>query len=257
MREDIGRRAAGISAAGLLVLLCVGCGTGAPNLPPEQWVSKPKARWPQIVLTNYAEFHGHTPLDGASSFLIRTDDDRLLAATAAHLIGEAGGVEPEIPVSLLSSRIRSWKMFPRTMPDDYVEITSLGAQGLHDVSLDWLILSIKPSTRLPAYPLKLRKQPVRVGETVYLIGCPYVQADCKQSVYAGTVTRRELGDLFRYDLNPPVDLHGFSGAPIIDRRGYLVGVMTIWFDASTSGDRFLEGGGQDLASIYHLLQSPP
>ena len=55
---------------------------------------------------------------------------------------------------------------------------------------------------------------------------------------------------------PPVDIRGFSGAPIIDEKGYVVGVMTVWFDPKVSGDNFLEAGGEDIASIYDLVQRP-
>ena len=229
----------------------------AAEREPENWISSPRAEWPQIVLTHQAEFQGHTPLAGASGFLIETPGDRVFAATAAHLIGSAGGVEPEIPLGKLNSRIRSWRMFPRTMNEAFVEITSLGVEGLEGPNLDWLILSLKESQQLPAYPLKLRREPVKVGESVYLIGCPYVEADCSQNVYRGTVTERAHGDRFRYTLDPPVDIRGFSGAPIIDTDGYLVGVMTVWFDPKTSGGVFLEAGGEDVASIYSLLHAAP
>ncbi|MEX2138650.1 MAG: serine protease [Pirellulales bacterium] len=222
---------------------------------PESWIPKPKTEWPQIVLTNQAEFHGHSALQGASGFLIRTDDDRVLAATAAHLLGSAGGVEPPIPIDQLTQKIQSWRMFPRTMPAAFVEVNSVGVQGLGRENLDWLILSIKAAEQLPSHPLRLREEPVRIGETVYLIGCPYSQEDCTQNVYRGVVMERAFGDLFRYDLDPPVDIRGFSGAPIIDEKGYVVGVMMVWFDPKMAGDNFLEAGGQDIASVYDLLHS--
>jgi hypothetical protein len=252
----------------LMAVCCIGCGAhshgGVPtagqpvaavdNRVAEPWISKPTSEWPQIVLTNHAEFHGHSSLQGASSFLIKTDDDRVLAATARHLIGAAGGVEPEIPVNQLTAKIQSWKMYPRTVPDDFAEITGLGTHGLDDENLDWLILSIENADPLPAYPLKLRKAPVRVGEPVYLIGCPYCEGDCKQNVYRGTVTERAFGDRFRYDLEPAVDVRGFSGAPIIDEKGYAVCVMTVWFEPKMSGEKSLEAGGEDVASIYEMMQ---
>lgn len=109
--------------------------------------------------------------------------------------------------------------------------------------------------QLPVHPLRLRKEPVRVGEPVFLIGCPYIELNCRQNVYTGVVTERAFGDRFRYDLDPPVDLRGFSGAPVIDIKGYVVGVMTVWFDPKTSGEKYLEAGGEDIASIHDLLQT--
>jgi hypothetical protein len=259
-----------ITGSILIAVCCFGCGSDShdststvepvpeepkvDNRVAEPWVSKPKTEWPQIVLTNHARFTGHSPLRGASSFLIRTNDDRVLAATARHLIGSAGGVEPKIPVNQLTGKIQSWRMFPRTMPDDFVEITSLGVQGLDDEILDWLILSIRNADPLPAQPLRIRKEPVCVGGTVFLIGCPYIERSCQQNVYVGTVTERAFGDRFRYDIEPSVDIRGFSGAPILDEKGYAVGVMTVWFDPKMSGDNFLEAGGEDIASICELVQ---
>jgi hypothetical protein len=206
------------------------------------------------VLTNNAEFNGHTPLSGASAFLVKTRDRRTLAATARHLIGENGGVQPEISIAALNDAIRSWRMHPRTLPDDSVMAEKVGCGGLDDENLDWLILTIKNTDKvLPATPLMLRAQPAQIGEKVYLVGCPYVEKACKQNVYPGKVTSR-AGDRFRYDIDPPVDIRGFSGAPIIDRNGHVVGVMTVWFEPKMQGEKFLEAGGEDAASIYPLVE---
>jgi S1-C subfamily serine protease len=78
----------------------------------------------------------------------------------------------------------------------------------------------------------LRRDPVKV----FLIGVTYSENDRAQNVDLGQVTKRELGDRFRYDIDLPVDLQGFSGAPIIDVRGQVVGVMTVWVDRKNAGE---------------------
>jgi len=211
--------------------------------------------WPQIVLTNVAEFRGHTPLHGASCFLLEASSGTTWAATALHLIGENGGVEPEINVRQLDQKISTWRMFPRTVPESYVEIDKVAVGGLGQGGDDWLLLTIKASNRaLPATPLKLRSRPVQVGEMVFLIGCPYEEEDCKQNVYAGTVVERGNAAFFRYNLETPVDIRGFSGAPIVDKDGHLVGVMTIWFQPRMKGNQYLEAGGQDASYIFNYTQ---
>jgi S1-C subfamily serine protease len=224
-----------------------------PAPPPEPWASKPPREWPQLVLTNHAEFKGHTGLEGASAFLIRSGDGRTLAATARHLIGENGGVEPEIPVAALDGVIHSWRMYPRTLPDQFVMADKLVA-GLADEDLDWLILAIKKTSKpLPATPLRLRPSPVQVGDKVYVVGCPYEEEDCKQNVYVGKVTARS-GNLFRYDLSPPENIRGFSGAPVLDQNGHVAGVMTVWFKPRMQGENYLEAGGEDAAAVYDLVE---
>lgn len=94
--------------------------------------------------------------------------------------------------------------------------------------------------------------PAQVGETVCVLGGPYSEPDCRQSVYRGTVTVRE-DEMFRYDLSAPVDLRGFSGAPVVDEKGDVVGVVTVWFDARRDGDLYLEGGAEDAAFAISCL----
>ncbi|XXT22384.1 hypothetical protein WME94_12570 [Sorangium sp. So ce429] len=83
----------------------------AHPLPPaaqaEPWASRPPREWPQLALTNSVEFHVRTALQGASAFLIKAQDGRTLAATAKHLLGPNGGVEPEVSVASFDGAIRS------------------------------------------------------------------------------------------------------------------------------------------------------
>jgi S1-C subfamily serine protease len=235
----------------IVALEIVGC---RRSVTPELWATKPHSEWPQLVLTNDAQFNDHTALQGASAFLVRADDGRVLAATASHLIGAAGGVEPQIAIAELDQAIRRWTMFPRTMRDREVEVGGIAADDLDAPDLDWLVLTIKnaPSS-LPATPLKIRSEPAQIEEEVLLVGCPYSERRCVQNVYAGKITARQ-DDRFRYDIAPPVDIHGFSGAPIVDRNGYLVGVMTVWFDARKDGEKYLEAGGEDAAPMVRRIR---
>ena len=144
---------------------------------------------------------------------------------------------------------------PRTKPDFSVQIVNLAvAGGLNTGDLDWLVFNIKPAASLPAQPLKIRKSPAVVGEKICLIGSPYAEPNAAQNAYFGKVIRREFGNYFSFSLSPAVDLHGFSGAPIIDEDGALVGMMTTWFEPKMSGEKFLEGAGQDAAAIVPLVE---
>ena len=220
----------------------------------ETWVELPPAKWPQFVLTNRAAFTGHTGLRGASGFLVRAADGRVLAATAKHLIGENGGVEPEVPLRELDGALKSWVMFPRTDAKSIIEIDRLQLDVKNEESHDWLLMTVKSSEKLPAQPLLIRETPVEVGESVFLIGVPYSERQSAQNVYRGVVTKRGFKDRFRYTLSPPVDLRGFSGAPIVDADGRAVGVMTVWFNGETVDGKDLDGGGEDIATALRLLQ---
>lgn len=255
--------------AGALVVACLAsCGSEEEGEVPVQeglperveapaWITKPHDRWPQMVLTNRAEFAGHSSLGGASGFLARNSRGDVFYATAKHLLGVNGSVQPEIAEQRLDGVLKSWIVFPRTKESEGVELAGLAGSAANDQGSDWLLLRLKDSksSTRPAEPLRLRKDPVKVGEKVFLIGVPYAENDRAQNVYLGKVTTRELGDRFRYDLDPPVDLRGFSGAPIIDVRGQVVGVMTVWFDPKMRGNLYLEAGAEDAASVYQRLET--
>lgn len=230
----------------------------------DPWISRPTGEWPQLLLTNAAEFNGHTSLEGASGFLVKNSAGKIFAATALHLLGDAGGVEPEVTLGQLDDKLVRWQMFPRTSPETFVEIAGLGSAKMkaqepnwfgNYATKDWLLLAIASSDDLPAEPLAVRKEPVTVGEEVYFVGCPYSEEHCSQNVYRGKVTSRR-GSNFRCDIDPPVELWGFSGAPVLDRDGLVVGVTTLNFQPKMDGDLFLESGGQDVALVYELIEQP-
>lgn len=221
--------------------------------PAEPWASKPKTEWPQMVLTNQATFKDHTPLRGASAFLFEAPSGAVLAATAHHLIGVNGGVEPEIALPELNAALELWVMHPRTRPKETVSVAGLASPSNAPQWFDWLLLRLIPQEDpLPCTPLRVRSSPVKSKDRVHLIGVSYDEPDVAQKVYSGTVTRRE-GDRFVYDLDTPVNIRGFSGAPIVDDNGKLVGLMTIFFEPRMDGDFYLEAGGEDASTMWTVL----
>lgn len=225
------------------------------HLQPVAWVKKPTYHWPQIVLTNLAKFNGRSGLKGASAFLLKTPRGQVLGATARHLLGEAGGVQPELPVEHLDHLMESWLAYPRTRPSQAIAFSGLGAEGLDSSTLDWLLLKPKEGTRIGQFEaLQIRHRPVEIGETVHLIGCPYTDPYCRQQVFSGRVTKLDFGSMFRFSINPPVELSGFSGAPIIDANGHLVGVMTISFEPARTAAGHTEAGGQQVGRVGRLLK---
>jgi hypothetical protein len=219
--------------------------------PAEKWASLPPRQWPQILLTHRAKFKGNRELVGASAFLIRTDSGRILGATAKHLLGPEGGVEPAIPLSDLNAAILSWALHPRTLPSQAITLDKLALSPEGEASHDALALTVKGTGAPPAWPLRLRPEPVTAGEKVYLVGVPYTEPRSRQNVYAGQVQQVTAGG-FEYTIAPPVATRGFSGAPVLDAKGYLVGIhhgraATNAEGASTAGV------AQDVVTLLRLL----
>ncbi|WP_437613025.1 hypothetical protein WMF20_10930 [Sorangium sp. So ce834] len=63
-------------------------------------------------------------------------------------------MDPEISIPSLDSAIRSWRLFPRTLPDQTAEAGKVAADGLDDSRLDWLVLTLRDIAKpLHATPL--------------------------------------------------------------------------------------------------------
>ncbi len=214
--------------------------------PAAEWTASPTETWPQIVLTNRATFRGHSPLSGASAFLVQTSAGKVAAATGRHLLGSAGGVEPPVELETLRSKLKSWEVFPRTRPTDTIVLGRPWATQPVSPLGDWLLFEINSASWHGVQPLLPSRVAVTIGSPVHLIGCPYSERDCTQNVYSGVVTEVLSDGRFRYTVSPAVDLRGFSGGPVVDARGHVVGIIKVWFQPLREGDLYVEAGADPL-----------
>ena len=197
----------------------------------------------QILLTNSAQFTGNRTLEGASGFLIKYNNSNY-AVTARHLLGEVGGVEPEVKINSLAKNLLKWEMSPRVVLNAARETVKLNAVGLnfsksaHDIVLlnvvsDTFDLDVlTPNFNLPS-----------VGESLYLIGCPYSETLCRQNSYAVKFIEYDAREAALVcEITSEVELSGFSGAPLINAKGEIVGVLV-------SGG---ESGGKTYVLATHI-----
>lgn len=220
---------------------------------PLAWAKKPVKDWPQLVLTNAASFKGHSSLEGASAFLLRTSTNDVLLVTARHLIGADGGVEPPIALDDFDKALAKWDAFPRTKPDKRVAASGLALSPMAGARHDWLLLYVKnPKGDLPVMPLRARTKRAEIGDAAYLIGVPYSDQKSSQNVYKGKVTGRPGRNYFQFEFEPPVKLAGFSGAPVVDADGYLLGMMTTSPESKRKDGLQTTCWCQDIAMGYSL-----
>ncbi len=189
----------------------------------------PASGWPQMLLRNHGAFHGHSALDGASSFLLEAGNGTCWIATSAHLLGSSGGVEPPVNPGRLSADLERWQAHLPNQRDAFAEVTG-GGRLVSVVTADWLAMQLPAGNApLPVKPLKLRRTLLANDEAVFLIGLPYDDATgASQHVYRGQVltTSRTTPSQFVFSVDAPVDFAGFSGAPVLDTDGLVVGVVT-------------------------------
>ncbi len=194
-----------------------------------RWMDKPQSEWPQITMINQIQYTDKSHPVAGCSFLLDTGDE-ILAATAKHILIFFKSETME-SVSF-GETLKLWKMFPKNNPDDVVVVDKLinenPEEPLADIpsERDWLLFTIKE--RSPnIQPLKFRTGPMEEGEKVYIIGWRYSDKNCPQVVYEGNFVRSEKGSYLittkeLTDNTTP----GLSGSPVIDSKGYLLGLMS-------------------------------
>lgn len=205
----------------------------APIFPEEVEVAIPvgKVAWlnefrkaPNIALTNNAYFRGREKLGGASGFLIQYNGVEY-GISVKHLIEErGGGYKPSMKLSELNNICILWEMFPRTLSEKVVKMDKL--LNTDDANTDdILIFSLAPNRDTSLYALPVRQSP-KLPENVWLIGCPYTERNCQQNKYSLKVIDTEKGLVVARNLEPLGEaINGFSGAPIVDENGQVIGVL--------------------------------
>jgi len=179
----------------------------------------------QILLTNEANFKQHTSLFGASSSLIRFRS-KVFAVTAKHLIGKDGGVEPEIEPKNLALYFENWIMYPRVSEKSYDTIQIKNTSfNYEQVNSDILLLEVKNSKN-NIYALSPNFELPNENDSLFIIGCPYSEVNCKQNIYnVSYVSFDPESKSLICLMKDKVELSGFSGAPIIDIEGKIVGIL--------------------------------
>lgn len=189
--------------------------------PVKNWMAEPFDKSPQVLLTNGATFADGQRLDGASAFLVQAGGQRF-AVTAKHLIGPDGGIEPKKLPSHLNAELVSWQLFARRQAPDTLRIDQL-LNTMDADSSDALVFSLKDAKTSYQALIPRYDAPAK-GEEVYLIGCPYAEPDCRQNRYPVRVVDTAT-DVYVLTENPGLELQGFSGCPVVDKQGRVIGLL--------------------------------
>ena len=203
-------------------LLTLSCQRQQPTLPKEPWTDLPRDRWPTILLTSHIQLGSMDFRDKACAFLVDTGTDTL-AAACKHLF--LAFKNPDFQSIHFAGKLRNWSMYPRNNPEKSVVVDLLLNEDQEEeiikqyvINRDWLIFSLKRSSP-DILPLKPRYEKPSKGERLYLIGWA---KEGEQRVYEGIIYQA-YDYKFLVDMQDQ-DVSRFSGAPVIDTNGYLVGI---------------------------------
>jgi len=209
----------------LSAALLSACGEKQPPEPAgEPWAGLPPDQWPTILLTSHIRLGAMEFRDKANAFLIDVAGDTL-AATCKHLF--LAFENPDIQSIHFSGKLDSWTLYPRgSRADSFAVARLLNADAgekivkQYVINRDWLVFSLREKSPR-VHPLKPRFGRLEKGTRVYLVGWT---EDDGQQVIAGSLYEsydyKYLADFGGRDVGP------FSGAPVLDADGRLVGIQS-------------------------------
>lgn len=196
---------------------------GAPPTPPK--IGGSVALRPVITLKN-----GRTFAAGTAVAVRLKPDGKPVLLTALHLFGPAGGeLDKETPPAEMDRVVKGLALTPLggKKPVAFAK-GSLRKSGAGvsdentDVSGDVAAFTLLPNARVNALPLAGERP--RMGEWLWLIGDEVEHKPQTQRLYPVKVVQvdEKSGKLY---FKTPVELQGFSGAPLINSRREVVGLL--------------------------------
>jgi hypothetical protein len=212
-----------ISATLILTLLLLSCNSKNKTDKTTNWKTDNYIDSVQILLTNQYNLNESSSF-GASSFLVKAKNDTLLC-TAKHLLGDAMGIIPEVKTDKFNSVLVSWKAFPRgdKLSKDTITGTKLVNEKIADVDIILQECKLGESNNIIALTPRFTR--AKKGERFEIIGCEYTDFDCHQRSYYATMDSYESG-LIALKSETKFEATGFSGAPVIDSKGLVIGVLS-------------------------------
>jgi hypothetical protein len=165
-----------------------------------------------------------------SGFLLQHNKS-LYAVTAKHVLLAVmdQGIHSIDP----HKHISHWQLQPFNESTGHVTLGQLlnaDPQETLDIKVlqdDWLVFEVA-ANESGLQPVTIADHPLKAGETVHVYGCYYSNQDsCQQEHISGEyVSQNGVNLLIRLDDHQPGTLRGLSGAPVLNDRHEVVGIVS-------------------------------
>lgn len=201
------------------------------TLMPEPWAAAPPSEWPRITLTNLVNLQRRESLAGGSAVLLTGESGALYGVTASHLLGELDTSRRDIAPTKLKVFLKDWTLHLADNPQAAIAFRDVNEEVFTKrfQGIDLLILT-KPDalTPLPATALRAERIRARAGEDAFIVGVSSDDPQQRQQVFPCKVksSGRAATDGLSVSISATFNPDGFSGAPIVNARGHLIGILT-------------------------------
>ncbi len=151
--------------------------------------------------------------------------------TALHLFGEAGGLQNDIPAQSLPDEVKEITLFDM----EYGSQLGTAGRGLLrdgypmrddgpyvDCSGDVVAFQLPEGIAMGSAPLAARNP--EVGQRVWIVGKEYKEKGPTANLYSGTIAEVSTGVIALVE-DVPFDGTGFSGGPVVNAKGEVVGTV--------------------------------
>lgn len=147
--------------------------------------------------------------------------------------------------------LKRWKMHPKNDSTKYLitdrllntnrkdSLTWSYMDTNWDTYDDWLVFSVKEN-KTDHTPLSFRKKPLKKGELLYVVGWSYKDTIGSQHTYEYKFDTTEGNFHNLVQIRGPKSLGGLSGAPIVDAKERIVGLVSSGGEDENTNEIFLQ-----------------
>lgn len=187
----------------------------------------------KVFLRNKISFKNGRKAEGASSSLV-LKNGKVYVLTAKHLLGDSMGISPEVLPTQFDANLKKWKVVHNDSKGTIAKVT-----GIYKPNDDWdedviLLKTNANADKMYGYSIDIATIKPKIGDKLYVIGCPSALETCAQRAYAGNVA-----DFTNFEQDPdkpknlllldmihaPKQITGFSGAAVVNEDMEVVAVM--------------------------------
>lgn len=208
--------------AAIFIIITSGCSS-------QENVSNKK--FEEITLVNKIDFNNASFNQArfCCAFLLQYNNDTF-AVTAKHILRYIKS--DDMNAVSFENSIKNWTMFPLTKKDETVVTDKLLNENKSELlsekstyDNDWLLFSIK-ANHSKAKILQARTTPLVAGEKLYVVGWTRKMESGEQRVYEFEYYKTIGNRILLKDVIIPAQMGGLSGAPLVDEKGLVVGIVS-------------------------------